>query len=663
MKNKQHYSNLLSDTDKNSIVFLLNRKPTILELELIAAIKQRDIRIRPYLQTLARLDRGARRNETENISLDDRHSLIGVNGNKIFNRNGNIIIGDDIALRKIICNGNEPLIHVIETSVNNERQEHNIKKSISQARAGKPISIGGYQQSTEIEKMPIVSSAIFGTQSENKEPSATAESDTILYLLETGKSWTLPSSDRKIKSLVKTLNNRPWFYGLTPVGSTGLGDALLALCRESGLGIQLSIENIEHHKIVSTLSEGKLDTVILAVQNGFHKEVNSTLDTLNINYRHIGELNKSIGFLITQGGKKIVSLPLNVFDFVWHAMPRMFPKIQNREIEHSIIRRPPIPSDFNTVFKKLITEINFRRKRWHLKQNRSSSRVMTSDYSVSAQLPNPAETLIVTTADNDYYTTYQPRIAGRLTVANAMRQCVCCGAVPTSLTIHTILPDAVESDEYWKGVEVLQGQEEAVRVFNIPISNRNILPYKNLCSQHVSVAGVISKHSSEISRAFVSEGDFITMIGSHRGELGGSAYFRDIANIRAGTPPTVDLGMETRLQDVMLQGNRTGLIRSASTVSEGGIAVAIAESLLSSEEGVGARIHLTRKIRNDELMFGETQGLIIVTLKESDIMEFERICMSVGVPSTTIGRVTGTGVFSFNNKIRIEVKDLQTVYQ
>ncbi len=663
MKNKQHYSNLLTDTDKNSIVFLLNRKPTIFEFEIIAAIKQRDIRIRPYLQTLARLDRGARRSEAESILLDGHHTLIGENGNKIFNKNGSIIIGDDIALRKIICNGSEPLIHVIETSVKNERQEHNIKKSISQARAGKPISIGGYQQSAEMGKMPIVSSAVFGRKSEKQVSSATAESDTILYLLETGNSWLVPSSNRKIKSLVKLLNNRPWFYGLTPVGSTGLGDALLALCRESGLGIQLSMENIEHHKIASTLSVGKLDTVILAVQNGFHNEVNTALDRLNINYRHIGELNKSRGFFITQGGKKIVSLSLDVFDFVWNAMPRMFPKIQNREIEHSITRRPPIPSDFNTVFKKLITEINFRRKRWHLKQNRSSSREMTSDYSVSAQLPNTAETLIVTTADNDYYTTYQPRIAGRLTVANAMRQCVCCGAVPTSLTIHTILPDAVESDEYWKGVEVLQGQEEAVRVFNIPIADRNILPYKNLCSQHVSVAGVISKHSSKINRAFVSEGDFITMIGSHRGELGGSAYFRDIANIRVGTPPTVDLGMETRLHDVMLQGNRTGLIRSASIVSEGGIAVAIAESLLSSEEGVGARIHLTRKIRNDELMFGETQGLIIVTLKESDIMEFERICMSVGVPSTTIGRVTGTGVFSFNNKIRIEVKDLKTLYQ
>jgi len=97
MKNKQHYSNLLTDTDKNSIVFLLNRKPTIFEFEIIAAIKQRDIRIRPYLQTLARLDRGARRSEAESILLDGHHTLIGENGNKIFNKNGSIIIGDDIA--------------------------------------------------------------------------------------------------------------------------------------------------------------------------------------------------------------------------------------------------------------------------------------------------------------------------------------------------------------------------------------------------------------------------------------------------------------------------------------------------------------------------------------------------------------------------------------
>ena len=63
-------------------------------------------------------------------------------------------------------------------------------------------------------------------------------------------------------------------------------------------------------------------------------------------------------------------------------------------------------------------------------------------------------------------------------------------------------------------------------------------------------------------------------------------------------------------------------------------------------------------IRNDELLFGETQGLVVVTLPEHDLIEFERICMTTGVPSTTIGRITDDGNFIFNDLINIPVKQL-----
>ena len=59
-----------------------------------------------------------------------------------------------------------------------------------------------------------------------------------------------------------------------------------------------------------------------------------------------------------------------------------------------------------------------------------------------------------------------------------------------------------------------------------------------------------------------------------------------------------------------------------------------------------------------ELLFGETQGLIIVTINEEDLMEFERICMSIGVPSTTIGRLTEDGIYTFNDSIKIKVEKL-----
>ena len=107
-----------------------------------------------------------------------------------------------------------------------------------------------------------------------------------------------------------------------------------------------------------------------------------------------------------------------------------------------------------------------------------------------------------------------------------------------------------------------------------------------------------------------------------------------------------------------MPGIAVGIIHSAVNVSRGGVAVAIANSLLLGADGLGARIHLSRKMRKDELLFGETQGLVVVTLCENDLIEFERICMTTGVPSTTIGRITDDSNYIFNDLINIPVKQL-----
>ncbi|MEE8437018.1 MAG: AIR synthase-related protein, partial [Candidatus Neomarinimicrobiota bacterium] len=181
----------------------------------------------------------------------------------------------------------------------------------------------------------------------------------------------------------------------------------------------------------------------------------------------------------------------------------------------------------------------------------------------------------------------------------------------------------------------------------------NVRPDLEVC-----VFGEKMVNTINIDESFQNENNFITMLGSHRGELNGSLYQKEIQKISSESIPSVDLGMEARLQEVVLQGIQTRLIQSVSNVSTGGLAAAIAKSLSHSENGIGARIHLSRKLRQDEMLFGETQGLVIVSIKESDLMEFERICMTIGIPSTTIGRVTGDGRFTFNDVVNVAREDL-----
>jgi len=98
-------------------------------------------------------------------------------------------------------------------------------------------------------------------------------------------------------------------------------------------------------------------------------------------------------------------------------------------------------------------------------------------------------------------------------------------------------------------------------------------------------------------------------------------------------------------------------------VSDGGLAVSIAECCIGNPEGpLGADIHVHRKIRDDELVFSENQSLIVVSLAEDRLLDVERIASQYNVPCTTIGRVRGDR-FSFNDKIDVSIHEVKQWYE
>ena len=154
----------------------------------------------------------------------------------------------------------------------------------------------------------------------------------------------------------------------------------------------------------------------------------------------------------------------------------------------------------------------------------------------------------------------------------------------------------------------------------LTIANRHILPFTDQCVQHITSVGFIPENQTPMTGGLKQEGDFISILGSHRGELGGTKYMQNFYPDIRVNPPTVDLAIEPLIHEVLLKSIQEGFIQSAYNVSAGGLAVAIALSLISGEEGIGARIHLSRKIRNDELLFGETQGLILISFEENNFV-------------------------------------------
>ncbi len=347
-----------------------------------------------------------------------------------------------------------------------------------------------------------------------------------------------------------------------------------------------------------------------------------------------------------------IQLPREAFDFTkksfTHGASITFPALSSdwsfQDLKTSL--------DWNQTLIQVLRAVRSREPELHTVQAERHQKVGI------VPLPDTSR-WISAVPDNDYFLPVDPKTGGQLMLANAVRRLTCLGIKAQFVQLNLWLPDP-ERDELWKGLHLLEAMDSTTQRLGLSILSRDLNPMDKGIDLQCSVHAQIKATQSLMDPGFKDDGDFISLLGSHRGELGGSIFLREIYDKTGGPIPVVDMAMETRIQEVVLQGIESGLIKSAISVGPGGLSVAAVQALLSSPEGLGARIHLSRKLRDDELMFGETQGLVMITLGENDIMEFERICMNIGVTSTTIGRVTTTGRFTFNQLINLPVDQLRS---
>jgi phosphoribosylformylglycinamidine synthase len=148
-----------------------------------------------------------------------------------------------------------------------------------------------------------------------------------------------------------------------------------------------------------------------------------------------------------------------------------------------------------------------------------------------------------------------------------------------------------------------------------------------------------------VSQWFKNDGDVVLLLGETHDEIGGSEYVRVIHHREQGIPPLLSLETERALHTCLLRAIEAGFVCSAHDCSEGGLAIAIAESCLSRSQGpIGASIALTPDIpdmRIDAFLFGETQSRAIVTVEQRNVSEVQSLAQAAGVPVRMIGTVGG----------------------
>jgi phosphoribosylformylglycinamidine synthase len=157
----------------------------------------------------------------------------------------------------------------------------------------------------------------------------------------------------------------------------------------------------------------------------------------------------------------------------------------------------------------------------------------------------------------------------------------------------------------------------------------------------LGVVGLIEDIGRAVGPGFKAAGDAVVLFGESLEEIGGSEYLKTVHGLEAGAPPAIDLELERRTQECVLEAIEAGLLRSAHDLSEGGLAVALAECAFHGGRGLGCEIDLDGTARADVLLFGESQSRILATSRKAEAAKLLALAARRGVPAKLIGRVGG----------------------
>ncbi|MGI9628060.1 MAG: AIR synthase-related protein, partial [Longimicrobiales bacterium] len=273
------------------------------------------------------------------------------------------------------------------------------------------------------------------------------------------------------------------------------------------------------------------------------------------------------------------------------------------------------------------------------------------------------------------YTYLNPRRGASGAVAEAARNLACVGALPTAVTNNLNFGNPLKPHIYHQFREAVMGMRDACAYMETPVTGGNVSFYNETDgvaiypTPVIGMVGLVDDVDTVMPHAFQTEGDTVFLLGTNKGELGGSEYLYQIHDLVAGEPPDVDLAAERSLQNLLLATARERLASSAHDLSEGGLAAALAECCLGrprSGPGVGARIELKDSLGEVPLLFGESHGRALVSCAADQKEALLKLAERHGVPIEEIGSVEAAGlglaIKTPKNDLRFSLEELGTAY-
>ncbi len=468
-----------------------------------------------------------------------------------------------------------------------------------------------------------------------------------------------PFLEKLLMEACLELSQTDWIVGMQDLGAAGLTSAAIESVARGGVGVEIDVNMVPRREDDMTpyevmLSESQ-ERMLVIVKQGYEDRVKKLLDYWELHSDIIGQVTDTGLAVIKEGERVVAEAPVNLLVSpplyrLRGKKPAWLEEIQS----FNMCDVPDIKSrQSNSVLLRLLASPNIASKEWVYRQYdhqvMDNTVVLPGSDAAVLRIKGTGKGISLTTDGNGRYCYVDPYLGGVIAVSEAARNLVCSGAEPLAITDCLNFGNPERDDIYYQLKECVKGMARACRELRVPVISGNVSLYNETKGQAiyptpvVGMVGIVDDVDRHCTMSFKDEGDLVAMIGptlsGGKEFLCGSEYLA-LMHGRVGGRLAIDLKLEKRVQQCCLEAIRRDIVKSAHDCSEGGVAIAIAESCIAGSIGFrGEDWNISGRL--DSVLFGEHQSRIVVTVSPASIAKLDRTARKWQVPLTWIGKVGG----------------------
>jgi phosphoribosylformylglycinamidine synthase len=504
--------------------------------------------------------------------------------------------------------------------------------------------------------------------------------------------------------------------GIQDMGAAGLTCSTCEMGARGGVGVDIELDNVPQRETGMSsyeimLSESQ-ERMLLVAEKGRSEEVLRVFAKWGLDAVIIGTVVEEPRLRITHHGELIADIPnqsLTDDAPLYHRPVGEWKRPEQIKVPldppADVLAALNAPRDYTADLKKLLASANICSKRWVYEQYDSMVQTNTvqgpgGEAGVmrikGTGSPGHERGLAMALAGNGRWCYLDPRLGAMHAVAEAARKVACTGAVPVAATNCLNFGNPEKPEIMRQLSDAIDGIAEACTALGTPITGGNVSLYNETRGEGIyptpvlGVVGILEDVSKAVPSGFQSVGEAIVLLVAGPGspavegfaidsdedasrflelagqriprEFGSSEFAKTIFKALWGSPPAINLKTQSSLYSFLSKLTQEGLFSSAQDISDGGLAVTLAEAAFANNIGASVNVGAYPGISSELSVFIESPHQVLVTCAHNSIDTLRTLAGPFGIWINPIGLTGGDRLqidVSSRPVIDVSIEDLK----